>query len=265
MRVIAKFGVLVLIVLFAFACQGQEGVVGPPGPQGEQGIQGEVGPPGEQGVQGEQGPPGPQGPKGELGEQGERGPVGQRGPTGNRGLRGERGMQGQQGEQGPTGPQGDQGPAGPPGPGQELPDVYYTFPDFNHIANGLDGEFSGTWVNIRDENDQISIARLSTSTGTFIWSADNSEWWAVTTTLDALPAHRDLVAGFLVALDIDQGHSRALAERIVARRSTTNEVSCEGPGLEVTTFYDNDDGDKEWVTMFIATFSSLYTKGQRPC
>jgi hypothetical protein len=63
-----------------------------------------------EGLQGEQGPIGPKGP------QGEQGPIGPEGPQGEQGAIGPEGPQGEQGAIGPEGPQGEQGPIGPEGP-----------------------------------------------------------------------------------------------------------------------------------------------------
>jgi hypothetical protein len=110
--------------------QGEPGLQGPQGPQGEPGIQGpagERGPIGVRGLQGEpgiQGPigePGLPGPKGEKGDRGERGPrgamsIGEPGMPGVPGPQGTRGQHGPQGATGPVGPQGPAGIAGPIGP-----------------------------------------------------------------------------------------------------------------------------------------------------
>ena len=70
---------LLLIVLLAFGCAGEDGAVGPMGPQGEAGAQGEQG---ERGLQGFDG---------ETGVDGARGPQGERGPEGPQGVQGESG------------------------------------------------------------------------------------------------------------------------------------------------------------------------------
>ena len=67
-------GVVAVLALAFWSCEGPEGAMGPMGPAGEQG---------EQGLQGEQGPS-----QGATGPQGERGPTGPQGPAGPRGATG---------------------------------------------------------------------------------------------------------------------------------------------------------------------------------
>ena len=100
-----------------FVCNGEQGLMGPAGPQG---IQGETGPVGPIGPQGEIGPIGPQGIQGETGPVGPIGPQGIQGETGPIGLAGPQGIQGEIGPIGPAGPQGEIGPIGPAGPQGEI-------------------------------------------------------------------------------------------------------------------------------------------------
>ena len=116
---VGSIAVVVGIVVFALACQGEPGAVGPAGAQGERGEQGEAGPKGAQGSAGEPGAEGRRGSQGDAGprgERGERGPAGAQGPAGDRGQAGPAGEAGAPGRPGAVGPQGARGPAGPVGP-----------------------------------------------------------------------------------------------------------------------------------------------------
>jgi len=70
---------VVVLSIFIFSCEGEDGATGPAGaqgPQGKQGLQVDQGTQGEQGSQGDQGTQGEQGSQGDQGEQGEQGETG---------------------------------------------------------------------------------------------------------------------------------------------------------------------------------------------
>jgi hypothetical protein len=97
---------------------GEQGPVGPQGPQGKNGSPGPRGPKGEKGSPGPRGQDGVIGPKGEVGEQGpkgDQGPQGEQGPKGDQGPQGEQGISGKDGSRGSVGPKGDMGEVGPEG------------------------------------------------------------------------------------------------------------------------------------------------------
>ena len=58
MKDLIRCAALVVLALVVFACEGEDGAVGPQGEQGIQGTSGEQGPQGEEGPQGETGDPG---------------------------------------------------------------------------------------------------------------------------------------------------------------------------------------------------------------
>ena len=95
--------------------KGEDGEVGPIGPQGPKGEDGEVGPIGPQGPKGDTGERGPQGEKGEQGQKGDKGDKGDRGDKGAKGERGDKGETGDKGARGDKGDQGDQGVKGDKG------------------------------------------------------------------------------------------------------------------------------------------------------
>ena len=103
--------------------QGDRGDVGPQGPQGDRDDVGPLGPRGDRGDVGPQGPQGDRGDAGPQGPKGDRGDVGQRGPKGDRGDVGPQGPKGEQGDVGPQGPKGEQGEEGPQGPKGDQADV----------------------------------------------------------------------------------------------------------------------------------------------
>ncbi len=76
------------ITLLAIACTGNQGPVGPAGPQGELGPAGETGAQGAQGSAGAIGAQGAQGPAGATGTQGAQGPAGATGARRTRPGRG---------------------------------------------------------------------------------------------------------------------------------------------------------------------------------
>jgi outer membrane protein OmpA-like peptidoglycan-associated protein len=73
--------------LFAFACAGPAGVMGPPGPAGTTGMTGAPGSSGIAGAQGSTGMTGAQGTTGMTGAQGTTGVTGAQGPAGMAGAR----------------------------------------------------------------------------------------------------------------------------------------------------------------------------------
>ncbi len=77
------------ITLLAIACTGNQGPVGPAGPQGEHGPAGETGAQGAQASAGATGAPGAQGPAGATGAPGAQGPAGATGAQGPAGATGE--------------------------------------------------------------------------------------------------------------------------------------------------------------------------------
>lgn len=86
-----------------YACNGDVGAAGPPGPAGPQGS---MGPEGPAGATGDQGPAGTKGPDGPVGAQGPKGPVGAEGPQGDQGPQGVEGDQGEEGDPGVAGADG---------------------------------------------------------------------------------------------------------------------------------------------------------------
>jgi hypothetical protein len=82
-RAIALLLILSVVALLgAVACQGKQGIEGPPGVSGSAGVQGGKGDPGPRGIQGIKGDPGPRGIQGIKGDGGAKGAQGDPAPNG---------------------------------------------------------------------------------------------------------------------------------------------------------------------------------------
>jgi hypothetical protein len=149
--------------------KGDQGEIGPVGPQGSKGDrgdtglmgpQGEKGDKGDVGVQGPQGATGPQGPQGATGPQGSAGVDGLQGPKGEMGPQGPKGDKGDIGLTGPQGPVGPQGLQGPPGPGIDYPAGTFLFVQGNAAPPSGFELFGTTQQNVTKPNGTIKTITL---------------------------------------------------------------------------------------------------------